>query len=319
MTNKIKRIRALGVAVLCLTTMQASAADIDGLVFTDDANFAKPAELGSGWYIRGELGFNLNGNQDVSSYGNPALSTLYDNNYTDGMNYSASVGYRLSRFLRVDAGLGRLAGSDFSRSELMTEDDGNGIRDFPTEVLPTDPNPCNGWGEFIDLGTGTTYIGDDFITNCVQTDTAEYDVTFGMANVYVDLGTYRGFTPFIGGGVGIGRVSWRQELDAVDCVPRADGVRLEGCRAYGVGDQPGPNEPYTQPGIVDSGVNYRLGYTVSAGVGYAVNPNVTVEALYRYMNFGGPSLSSAGTTGSMLADNGYGTHQVNLGLRYAIW
>jgi opacity protein-like surface antigen len=319
MTNKIKRIRALGVAVLCLTTMQASAADIDGLVFTDDANFAKPAELGSGWYIRGELGFNLNGNQDVSSYGNPALATLYDNNYTDGMNYSVSAGYQLNRFLRVDAGLGRLAGSDFSSSELMTEDDGNGIRDFPTEVLPGDPNPCNGWGEFIDLATGTTYIGDDFITNCVQSDTAEYDVTFGMANVYVDLGSYYGFKPFVGAGVGIGRVSWRQELDAVICTPRADGVRVEGCRAYGTGDQPDPNEPYTQPGIVDSGVNYRLGYTVSAGVGYAVNPNVTVEALYRYMNFGGPSLSSTGTTGSMLADNGYGTHQVNLGLRYAIW
>jgi opacity protein-like surface antigen len=319
MMNMMKRIGTAGVAMLWLAAGPAAGSDLDGVVFTDDANFAKPAELGSGWYIRGEIGANLNGERDVSTYGNPALGILYDNNFTDHFNYSLNVGYRLNSFLRVDAGLGRLAGTDYRNSELMTEDNGNGIRDFPTEVLPSDANPCNGWGTFIDIPTGTEFIGNDFITNCIQTDTAEYDVTFGMANVYVDLGKYYGFTPFLGAGVGIGRVSWRQETDAVDCVPRDEAVRVEGCRAYGFADQPAPNVPYTQPGTISSGVDYKLGWSLAAGVGYAINEAITLEALYRYTNFGGPTLSSSGTTGSYLAAEGYGTHQINVGMRYQIW
>jgi hypothetical protein len=187
MTKMLKRIRLVGLVALCLAGTQALSADVDELIFTDDANFAKPAELGSGWYIRGEIGMNLNGTHNVNSYGNPAFARLYDNNYTDRLNYSFYAGYKLNNYVRVDAGLGRLAGTDYSDTQLMTEDDGNLIRDFPTEVLPSDPNPCNGWGTFIDLATATEFIGDDFITNCIQTDRVEYDVTFGLANLYFDL------------------------------------------------------------------------------------------------------------------------------------
>lgn len=309
----------VGLAAACLTGAHAMAADQDGIVFSDDANFAKPAELGSGWYIRGELGYNLNGRHDVSTFGNPASTVVLDNNYTDRLNYSFYGGYQLSNNLRVDAGLGRLAGTDYSSSQLMYEDALSANIGDPLAVQPGEANPCNGWGEFIDIPTGTVFTGDDFITNCVSTDTVEYDITFGMANVYVDFGKYYGFVPFIGAGVGIGRLSWRQETDAVDCTPEDPSVRLEGCRAYGVTDQPPANTPYRQPGTITSGVNYRLGYTLAAGVGYAVNENVTLEALYRYMNFGGPSLSSSGTNGNMLAADGYSTHQVNVGLRYQIW
>jgi opacity protein-like surface antigen len=319
MTKMLKRIRLVGLVALCLAGTQALSADVDELIFTDDANFAKPAELGSGWYIRGEIGMNLNGTHNVNSYGNPAFARLYDNNYTDRLNYSFYAGYKLNNYVRVDAGLGRLAGTDYSDTQLMTEDDGNLIRDFPTEVLPSDPNPCNGWGTFIDLATATEFIGDDFITNCIQTDRVEYDVTFGLANLYFDLPKFYGFTPFVGAGVGIGRVSWRQELDAIICAPRDEDVRVEGCRAYGVADQPSPNQIYEQPGTISEGVDYRLGYSVAAGLGYAINENTTVEAVYRYLSFGGPSLSSIGQTGSQLASSGYSTHQVNVGLRYQIW
>ena len=316
-----KRIRAFAAVALCLFGLQASAADLDGIVFTDDANFAKPAELGSGWYIRGELGLNLDGLQDVSIYGNPVTSIYHDNNYTDKIHFYGAVGYRLNSFLRVESGLGRLAGTDYSTSQLMYEDP-TGLDPNPLAVGPDDPNPCNGWGTFVGVdpdGNEYTYIDDDFITNCINQDSVRYDITYAMTHVYADLGNWHGFSPFVGAGVGIGRLSWREELDSVLCVPQSADVREEGCRAYGVADQPGPNEPYTQPGTVTEGVDYRLGFALTAGLGYAITPNTTVELAYRYMNFGTSLLSTTGTTGTGLSASGYGTHQVNLGLRYSIW
>lgn len=329
MTISMKRIGAIGVAAACLVAAQASAADMDG-IFVDDANFikSKPAELGSGWYIRGDIGLNFDGHHDVSVYGDPIDqdddgSLLEINNFTDRLHYSAGMGYRFSNHVRMDIGLGRLAGTDYSTSQLMYED-GEAPDGTPDDliVLPNDPNPCNGWGTFVDVdddGNEYTFIDDDFITNCIQKDSVEYDVIYTMANVYVDLGTVAGFTPFLGAGVGIGRLAWREETGSVECVPRSSDVRVEGCRAYGVADQPAANEPYTQPGFVNEGVDYRLGFALTAGVGYNVNDNVTLEMAYQYMNFGTSILSTGDTMGSELADTGYGTHQVNFGLRYAIW
>lgn len=322
MTKLKKRICAIGVATAFMAGSQAGAADMDG-IFVDDANFIqKPAELGSGWYIRGDLGINFNGNHDVSIYGNPAFSTYVDNNYTDKIHFAVGAGYRFNNFLRMDAGIGRLAGTNYSTSELMYEDEFSANLGDPLAVQPGEANPCNGWGTFVDVngdGDEYTYIGDDFITNCIDQDNVEYDVVYAMANVYADLGTFYGFTPFVGAGVGIGRLAWREEIDSVVCVPRSAAVREEGCQAFGVAEQPGPNEPYTQPGTVSEGVDYRLGYSVTAGLGYNVTDNVTIEAAYRYMNFGAKILSTGGTTGAGLSSNGYGTHQVNFGLRYNIW
>lgn len=317
------RIGALGVAA-CLFATQAGAADMDG-IFVDDANFAKPAELGSGWYIRGDIGLNFNGFHDVSIDGNPVdeEDALFEiRNITDKLHYSGGVGYRFNDFLRLDVNLGRLAGTDYSSSQLMYEDpDYENVND-PLAVQPDNANPCNGWATFVGVdndGNEYTYIDDSFITNCIQQDSVEYDVVYAMANVYADLGNFHGFSPFIGAGIGIGRLAWREELDSVVCVPRSADVLEEGCQAYGVDEQPGPNETYTQSGSVNQGVDYRIGYSLTAGLGYDITENVTVEMAYKYMNFGASILSEGETTGTMLSSTGYGTHQVNLGLRYAIW
>ncbi|MCI5074596.1 outer membrane beta-barrel protein [Oricola sp.] len=322
----MKRIGAIGVAAACLLASQARAADMDG-IFVDDANFAKPAELGSGWYIRGDIGLNFNGNHDVSINGNPVdeeEGSIYEvNNFTDVLHYNGGVGYRFNSWLRVDAGLGRLAGTNYSNSQLMYEE-GTEPDDTPEYLIvgPDDPNPCNGWGTFVDVdddGNEYYFIDDDFITNCIREDSVEYDVVYGMFNVYADLGNFHGFSPFVGAGIGIGRLAWREEIGSIVCVPRSSDVVEEGCQAYGVDEQAGENETYRQAGTINEGVDYRLGYSLTAGVGYDINENVTMEMAYKYMNFGATVLSSGDTTGSGLSASGYGTHQVNLGLRYAIW
>ena len=252
MTNMLKRIRAIGLATACLSAGQALAADADGGIFTDDANFARPAELGSGWYIRGDIGINFDGNHDVSINGNPVTSTFMDNNYTDKTHFAIGAGYRFNSFLRMDAGLGRLAGTDYSSSQLMYEDAASANLADPLAVQPGEANPCNGWGTFIDVPTGNEYIGDDFITNCINKDTVEYDVTYGMVNAYADLGQFYGFVPFVGAGVGIGRVSWREELDSVGLRTAGRGCARRGLprlrRHRSAGSQPALHPAgYSQP------------------------------------------------------------------------
>ena len=310
--------RMMAAVALPMIAVPAFAADVDPVIYVDDANFAKPAELGSGWYIRGDIGYNFAGRHEVSVVGDPARSVYETNNFMDKTHISVGAGYRLNNYLRLEGNLGRIQGSDFSTTRLLylagTEPAGTPADQI---VLPSDPNPCNGWGEFVDTDSGVTYLGDDFIRNCIGTDRAEYDSLYAMANAYFDLPTIAGFTPYVGGGVGIGRVAWRQELDAVDCVPRAEDIRLEGCRAYGVADQPEANQPYAQPGTVDNGVNYRLGWELAAGVGYKVSENVTLDASYRYKHFGAINMDEV--DGASFAANGFGTHQVNVGLRYELW
>lgn len=314
-------------AAACLAAAQAQASDLDG-VYVDDANFLeKPAELGSGWYIRGDIGININGHQDVSVSGNPVdpdPDTIFSiNNITDKGHFDVGFGYRFNSRLRVDAIAGRLAGTDHSTSKLMFEQ-GTEPLGTPADLIvaPNDPNPCNGWGTFTAVdgdGNQYLYIGDDFITNCIREDTVEYDVVYAMANAYVDLGSWHGFTPYVGGGLGVGRLSWREEIGAVTCVPRPADVREEGCQAFGVNEQAGENELFRQTGTISQGVDYRLGYAFIAGFGYDITPNTTLDFAYKYMNFGAKILSTGNTSGSVLSANGYGTHQVNVGLRYSIW
>lgn len=310
--------RMMAAVALPLIAVPALAADIDPVIYVDDANFAKPAELGSGWYIRGDIGFNFAGRHDVSVVGDPARSVYETNNFMDKTHFSVGAGYRLNSFLRFEGNIGRLQGSDFSTTNLLylagSEPPGTPAAQV---VQPTDANPCNGWGEFVDTDSGVTYLGDDFIRNCIGTDRAEYDSVYAMANAYFDLPTMAGFMPYVGGGIGFGRIAWRQEIGAVDCVPRAEDIRLEGCRAFGVVDQPEANEPYSQPGTVDNGVNYRLGWELAAGVGYKLADNVTLDASYRYKHFGASNMNQ--TDGASFAANGFGTHQINVGLRYELW
>ncbi|MEL6200919.1 MAG: outer membrane beta-barrel protein [Pseudomonadota bacterium] len=310
-------IRSVVCAALLLST-PAFAADADEIIFVDDANFIKPAELGSSWYIRGEIGYNFEGVHDTNSSGNPADSTFIDNNFMDRTHFSGGVGYRINPFLRVDSNLGRLAGSDTKSSQLLYEAGGAPVGTDPDLIVDaTDPNPCNGYGEFIDPDTGVAFLGDDFITNCIRNDFAEYDTTYAMFNAYIDLPQIGRFQPFVGGGVGVGRVAYREETNAVDCVPSAPDVREEGCRAYGTPDQPAANTPYTQAGDVSQGVDYRFGYQFAAGLGYALTENTMIDATYRYSNFGNGDFATG--EGTSLADDGYSTHQINLGFRYSLF
>jgi opacity protein-like surface antigen len=83
-----------------------------------------------------------------------------------------------------------------------------------------------------------------------------------LANGYLDIGNWHGFTPYVGGGVGL--VAWQ-----------TTGVRdmsLVPPNAFG----------YARNA---SGTNFA--WALTAGVGYRILPNLLIDLSYRYVNMGG--------------------------------
>ena len=138
-------------------------------------------------------------------------------------------------------------------------------------------------------------------TNCTINQRSDVQRFDGLVNGYVDLGTYLGFTPYVGAGAGIAGTV-------------ADGsLRLNGAPLTS-----GITDPRTGT-LVTSGVptrtDYRFAWAVMAGVSYAVAPHTLLDVGYRYLDLGrtAVSLFPAATLTRDLS-----TQEVRFGVRYMI-
>ena len=136
MTTLTKRIVAIGAAAVCLAAIQAKAADLDG-IYVDDANFIeKPAELGSGWYLRGDIYYNVAKEQRQGYLYDEISGDTVDYTFGDGFGYGVGMGYRFNSWFRMDATVDRpifsevtsTASETFRGSRIVefTYNDGNG-------------------------------------------------------------------------------------------------------------------------------------------------------------------------------------------------
>ncbi|MGI4764853.1 MAG: outer membrane protein [Janthinobacterium lividum] len=124
-------------------------------------------------------------------------------------------------------------------------------------------------------------------TGCVRKESADIQRFDGLVNGYVDLGTYAGFTPYVGGGVGIA------------------GTIQDGSVQTGG----------TAIAKVPSRTDYGFAWAAMAGVSYAVAPHTLLDIGYRYLDLGRTTVSlppSATVTRNMSAQ------QVRFGVRYMI-
>ncbi|MEI5678804.1 MULTISPECIES: outer membrane protein [unclassified Mesorhizobium] len=140
----------------------ANAADYDPPIFVDNAPEYVPVEVGSGWYLRGDLGYNFNKPFKNTEIGpSPIYSFDQDNTALAG---SIGAGYHFNDFLRGEINLGFLSKNDSSLDYLIAND-------------------------------------ADVVISEVGVN-AKNEAWSGMVNAYADLGTYVGLTPYIGAGVG---------------------------------------------------------------------------------------------------------------------
>ncbi len=127
--------------------------------------------------------------------------------------------------------------------------------------------------------------------------TADIESWVGLANAYIDLGTYMCITPYIGGGVGLASVS-----------------------VLGLKDV---NVPNLGVAYATDHTETNFAWAVYGGLAYDVNPSVTLDLAYRYTDLGD---ARSGTVTAYDNSSSYSgvdieditSHDVMLGVRWKL-
>ncbi len=182
-----------------------------------------------GWYLRGDIGFSSErpGRFFETGLDDPAQQ-INGGFETDGI-FRLGVGYQFNSWLRADV-----------TGEFRSPATFHGLRQVST--------------------SGTC---DCVVTEQATVIKSEFG---GLANVYADLGTWWGVTPFIGAGLGFAanRLSNFQEVAVASSC---------GCFPNIAAFAPAKN-------------TWNFAWALHAGMAYKVTPNLSLELAYRFLSLG---------------------------------
>lgn len=284
----VSAIALISFGVLTATN-GAKAADI---VFEEPPVVVAPPAA-SGWYIRGDIGYNFknktDGNWNFWNQFDPPYRGIDDTlKYDDftlkgGASYGLGVGYRFNEMFRTDATL------DFFRANI---------------------NGRTNCTSYVKSAHGLNPVED----NCHYEDASTANIWTAMANAYVDLPKVGAVTPYLGAGLGAAYVKYgnwdtRQTCSAPttrNCEEQWDKGGLDSWR-FAMGLMAGVSYDLTQQLKLDLGYRY-LRINGGKAYGYDADDRSTQP----YPN--GPI--GAGATGAQARDNGFNIHTVRAGLRY---
>ena len=195
--------------------------------------------------------------------------------FSSGWYLRGDVGYRMNQVDDVtnDGAPPAVRGNDLDTSWLIGAGVGYKLEWFRTDVT-------------VDYGTKSEFSGDSAIRN--DDFTANIDSVTGLLNVYGDLGTWHGFTPYIGLGVGVAHV-------------QAANFNLAS----------------TGRAEVDSTNSWNFAWAYMAGISYRVTGNYHIDLGYRHIDMGDVSTGRDGF-GNQLTFNKLSSDEVRLGFRYVI-
>ncbi|MBX9840177.1 MAG: outer membrane beta-barrel protein [Xanthobacteraceae bacterium] len=222
--------------------------------------YAPPIEeyVAAGWYLRGDIGMS---NQRVKSLDNLLFTsavTVVQKDFDSAPLFGLGFGYQFNHWFRADV-TGEYRGK-------------------------------------------ANFHGLDIVQNGGVTRTNEYRGSKSewlvLANVYADLGTWYGFTPFVGAGIGAAQVTISNFLDVNTMQPAV---------AY-----------------ADTASKWNFAWAVHAGVSYKVNSQLSLEFAYRYVNLGdgisGDIIRSDGVNefNNPMNFNKITSHDLKLGVRWLL-
>ncbi|GJD49500.1 Putative adhesin RP828 [Methylobacterium crusticola] len=210
-----------------------------------------PVEFGGGWYLRGDVGASIYTTPKVSTLPAPDVVQYYNSDLGGGGFAGIGVGYQFNNWLRGD-----VTGEYRFSSGFRTND------------------RIKAGGSYTD-GSG---LRTSYSSQTDESTNGNYSAAVVLVNGYVDLGTYYGFSPFIGGGVGVAfnRMSGLSETSQnVTKVSYPDNPELAGSQSGGISG-----------GAYKTQTKNSLAWALHAGVSYAVTPGLRLELAYRYLNLG---------------------------------
>ena len=129
----------------------------------------------------------------------------------------------------------------------------------------------------------------------VSVDRSSYSAFLLLANAYADLGTYSGFTPYVGFGIGGANVKWNDLRNSIE--PDIDNYH-KGAK------------------------NWRFAYALMAGASYCLTDKLALDGGYRYSRIQGGRMFEEYSSGGVSLgagpgfDKGFNIHEVRAGLRY---
>ncbi len=209
-----------------------------------------PPEAG-GWYLRGDIGFT---NQSVRSLFNVNYSgfqsvTNVDKGFDAAPLFGLGVGYMVNNWLRFDV-----------TGEYRGNANFHGL-----DVGQLPGGSCG--------GAPSCFAADRY--------TASKSEWLFLFNGYVDLGTWWGITPFVGGGVGASRITISNFGDFSTC------INSSSCAGFGGSDA-----------FANTASQWNFAWAIHAGLAYQVTRNLTLELAYRYVDLG------KAQSGDLIAFNG---------------
>jgi len=312
----MKAIAAAALVGIAMASTPSLAADLFGTAppMTYPDQESPQAEVGSNWYLRGDIGGSLDPSASFSMAGVstpaaglgvlPFASSVGSSN--DHIDFSADVGvgYRFNNWVR---------------GEVTYEyREGPGGGNSNTVICPY----------------ALTAVGvSGYLYNTANTCDGNIDLkqhnNTTLANVYVDLGNYWGFTPYVGAGAGLnanvtsGSVAY---TETVGGAPYAGNLGTGGgtnpqvwVNSGGTAISPQPNIPFAQQNWNRSiyNVKYTPAWALMGGVGIQLTPSATLDIGYRYLNAGDTTTLINPQTGSSVKQSNT-SQEVHIGIRYMV-
>jgi len=231
----------------------SNAADLYGGSMKDSyaPAYSAPSIAGP-CYLRGDVGYGWSRTSGAEYVGNGTDPNVRNSEIGNSGIYEAGIGCGSgSRGLRGDVTVGFRPGQDFT-----------GDVDIVIVNVPLDPP--------------------------IKTTIDSYTV---MVNGYYDFGSFRGFVPYVGAGVGVAM----HDMDYVHI------------NHWG---SPNPQHGDTK---VD------LAWSLMAGVGYQISSNAVLDIGYRYTDLGSAHSSQGDIVQSInpkLVVDDITSHEIKVGLRY---
>jgi opacity protein-like surface antigen len=147
-----------------------------------------------------------------------------------------------------------------------------------------------------------------------------------LANAYVDLGTYYGFTPYVGAGAGLNANALQGSTNFIETangLAYAANLTSNGAfpsvwvNSAGQPINPAPNVPLQNWNRSISSTTYHFAWAVMAGISFAIGPSATLDIGYRYLNAGPSNLLLNPQTGLSVRQSNV-SQQILVSIRYVL-
>ena len=228
--------------------------------------------------------------------------TWFASDFSNLSTFGGGVGYYLGDGWRMDATVEKrsndqigINGSDSWDSHSYYTDVLSGV-----DVYGTDP------GGDLDGDGDPSGPEVDRRSTITVSDKTDVDGTVWMANAYYDLTTHRGFTPYVGAGLGF---VWN-ELD------RTHTTTVTSCEL----ESPcgGTSTVYSTT-ATNHANTISLAAAAMVGLSYDVSEITTIDVGYRYLYLGGTDFSTTiDGVASRLSIGDQSVHQIRAGLRFNV-